>query len=150
MEIERLTEADLDALGALYRQFRGEEADAERMRETFRRLSENPDYLFLTAREDGRLVGSVLGIICEELYGDCRPFLVVEDVIVDEAHRRKGIGSALMREIERWGFDRGCSYILLVTDAARTDARRFYGALGYDPDAYRGFKKYFGASASKG
>jgi hypothetical protein len=33
-----------------------------------------------------------MGILCEELYGQCRPFMAVEDVIVDQAHRRRGIG----------------------------------------------------------
>ena len=53
------------------------------MRATFRRLKDRPDYVFLGAKTDGRLVGSVLGIVCEELYGQCVPFMVVEDVIVD-------------------------------------------------------------------
>jgi len=141
MQIDRLSEADLEPLAALYKQFWGEESSLDKMRATFARLRTDRDYVFLAAKVDGRLVGSVMGIACEELYGQCRPFMVVEDVIVDRAHRRKGIGTALMRELERRAADRGCSYIIFVTESDRVDAVRFYGSLGYSPDAHKGFKK---------
>ncbi|MCU0982720.1 MAG: GNAT family N-acetyltransferase [Pirellulaceae bacterium] len=141
MEIGRLTENDLPALAELYRQFWGEGSCLERMRATFQRLKDDPDYVFLAAKSDQRLVGSVLGIVCEELYGNCIPFMVVEDVIVDKARRREGIGSALMCELEKYAVERNCGYTLFVTESERIDAQRFYESLGYKPDAYKGFKK---------
>ena len=141
MEILRLAEDDLAALAGLYKQFWGEDSCLEKMKATFRRLKDRPDYIFLAAKNDGRLVGSVLGIVCEELYGDCVPFMVVEDVIVDAEWRRKGIGSALMSELERLATELNCGYVIFVTEVERTDAQRFYESLGYRPDAYRGFKK---------
>lgn len=141
MEIGRLTEHDLAALAGLYQQFWGDDSCLEKMRTTFRRLNDSPNYIFLAARSDGRLVGSAMGIVCEELYGDCRPFMVIEDVIVGKDRRREGIGSALMGELEKYVVERNCGYIIFVTEAERTDAQRFYESLGYQPDAYRGFKK---------
>ncbi len=47
-------------------------------------------HILLAAEDGGRLVGSVMGVVCEELYGDGRPFLVVENLIVDKEQRRKG------------------------------------------------------------
>jgi len=141
VEILRLAEDDLAALAGLYKQFWGEDSCLEKMKATFRRLKDRPDYIFLAAKNDGRLVGSVLGIVCEELYGDCVPFMVVEDVIVDAEWRRKGIGSALMSELERLATELNCGYVIFVTEVERTDAQRFYESLGYRPDAYRGFKK---------
>jgi len=85
-----------------------------------------------------------MGIVCEELYGECRPFMVVEDVIVDQNHRRQGIGSLLMRELERRAIVRDCAYIIFVTEQDRTTAHAFYASLGYSPDKYRGFKKRLG------
>jgi ribosomal protein S18 acetylase RimI-like enzyme len=90
-----------------------------------------------------------MGVICEELYGDCRPFLVIEDVVVDKTFQRTGIGSALMREIEIRAVARNCNYILFVTESKRTDAVSFYQSLGYSPDAHRGFKKRLGKQAKK-
>lgn len=141
MKLGPLTEADLEDLAGLYRQFWNEDSDLERMRAVFRRLKDNPGYIFLGARRGGRLVGSVMGVVCEELYGDCKPFMVAEDVVVDKAHRRSGIGTALMRELERCAAAAGCRTLLLVTEVYRADAVGFYESLGYRSDPYKGFKK---------
>ncbi|MEX1328509.1 MAG: GNAT family N-acetyltransferase [Desulfobacterales bacterium] len=65
------------------------------MQAIFQRLEKNPNYILLGADQQNHLVGSVMGIICEELYGDCRSFKVVEDVIVDKHQRRLEIGSSI-------------------------------------------------------
>lgn len=149
MEISELTESDLEPLAGLYKQFWGEASSLEKMQATFRRLSKNPYYIFLGAKQEGDLVGSVMGIVCEELYGECKPFMLIEDVIVDKSQRRKGVGSRLMRELERRAIDHGCAYIIFVTEQNRTGAHRFYRALGYGSDAYKGFKKRFEADEQR-
>ena len=136
-----MTEDDLESLAGIYKQFWEEDSCRDKMRASFRKLSKNPNYLFLGAKHNGRLVGSAMGIICEELYGECKPFMVIEDVIVDRSHRRKGIGAELMVELERRAVERGCAYIILVTDQDRADAHRFYQSLGYNGEKYKGFKK---------
>jgi GNAT superfamily N-acetyltransferase len=144
MKVTELIESDLEALAGLYKQFWGEDSSLEKMHATFQSLRTNPNYIFLVARRDGRLAGSVMGIVCEELYGECKPFMVVEDVIVDQNHRRQGVGSLLMRELERLAISRDCAYIIFVTEQDRTTAHQFYESLGYNPDKYRGFKKRLG------
>ena len=141
MEIRKLIEDDLVSLAVLYKQFWGEESSLDKMRATFQRLKRNPNYILLVADQQNNLVGSVMGIICEELYGDCKPFMVVEDVIVDRDQRRLGIASSLMRELEKCAVKQNCSYIIFVTESERTEAHRFYESLGYRSDAYKGFKK---------
>jgi GNAT superfamily N-acetyltransferase len=101
-----------------------------KMRSAFSRIITNQAYILLAAKHHGRLSGFVMGIICEELYGDCRPFMVVEDLIVDNHRRRDGIGSALMRELEKIAVGHGCCQIIFVTEADRTEAHRFYASLG--------------------
>jgi len=144
MLIRRLETEDLPALAHLYMQFWNEKSFLEKMRETFARLRGNPDYVFLVADMDEDVVGSLMGVVCEELYGECRPFMVIEDVIVDREFRQQGIGTALMRAIEEQAVSRDCNYIIFVSERERTDALPFYRSLGYEPDSYRGFKKRLG------
>lgn len=141
MEIRKLIEDDLVSLAVLYQQFWDEVSSLEKMRATFQRLKRNPNYILLVADQQNNLVGSVMGIICEELYGDCKPFMVVEDVIVDKRQRRLGIASSLMKELERCASENNCNYIIFVTESERTEAHRFYESIGYKSDAYKGFKK---------
>ena len=145
MEITRLTEYDLSALAEIFKQFWGEKSSLEKMRLTFSKIATNPSYILLAAKQNDRLVGFVMGIICEELYGDCKPFMVVEDLIIDKNHRRHGVGSALMRELEKYAVDHDCCQIIFVTEADRTEAHRFYKSLGYEFELYKEFKKRVGS-----
>ncbi len=146
MNIQRLTDDDLTPLAEMFQQFWGEKSSLERMRKTFSRLAANPAYILLAAKQNDRLAGFAMGIICEELYGNCKPFMVIEDLIVDSAQRRGGIGSALMRELEKCARNHDCCQIIFVTEADRTQAYRFYRSLGYESEPYKGFKKQIGRS----
>jgi ribosomal protein S18 acetylase RimI-like enzyme len=145
MKIERLTEYDLPALAEMFRQFWGEKSSPEKMGSTFSRLATNPAYILLAAKHNDRLVGFAMGIICEDLYGECKPFMVIEDLIVDKNQRRNGVGSALMRELEKCAIDHDCCQIIFVTEANRAEAHRFYRSLGYEFKSYKGFKKRMGS-----
>jgi len=141
LKITKLKEQDLLPLGELFKQFRGEDSSLEKMRASFPRLSENPAYILLAAKKGESLVGFPMGVACEELYGDCRPFMVIEDLVVDENHRRSGTGSALMLELEKFARAKDCCQILFVTEADRTEAHQFYQSLGYPFEPRKGFKK---------
>jgi ribosomal protein S18 acetylase RimI-like enzyme len=141
MKIRKIKESDLAGLALLYRGFWNEESSIPRMKSVWRKIKDNPNYLILNAVDGGEIIGTVLSVICEELYGACNPFAVVEDLIVAEACRRQGIGSALMRELERRLIKRNCSQIILVTEANRSDAQRFYESLGFTKGTHRGYKK---------
>jgi len=132
---------DMDALAQLYYQFWEEESDTAKMRDKLLQLQKNDAYIMLGAADGDMLVGSVMGIICEELYGDCRPFLVVENMMVDSGHRQKGVGKALFAQLEKMAKDRGCAQNILVTKADRKNACGFYESIGFHPTANKGYKK---------
>lgn len=141
MIIRDMIEDDIPELAALYRQFWNEQSDPGKMREVFSKEIQSGAYILLSAVHSGHLIGSVMGIVCCELYGNCLPFLVVEDMVVDTAAQRKGIGRALLEELEARAKAKGCSQIILVTETSRTGACRFYEAMGYNPDINKGYKK---------
>jgi GNAT superfamily N-acetyltransferase len=132
---------DIPQLAQLYNQFWDEETSCmEAMYSKFETLREKETHILLSAVENNQLVGTVMGVICEELYGECKAFLVLENLIVDRRYRSKGVGKALVSELERRAAGK-CAQIILVTEADRVDACRFYEAVGYNPNTHRGFKK---------
>lgn len=137
----RLKKDDLPTLASLYKQFWNEDSNVGAMIAQFDQMSSEGNYILLGAFEEGCLVGSVMGIICRDLYGDCQPFMVLENFIVDKPFRGKSIGKSLMAEIEKIAFELNCNYIMLITDTQRTDARAFYHSAGYSPHTHIGFKK---------
>ncbi len=140
--VERVAESDADGLAALLEELSGEPVNRILMRAELAALLNDPAYVLLGARTGGILTGTAMGIVCRDLVGECRPFMVVENVIVSAAHRGGGAGRALMNELEREAGRRGCLYINIVSSMHRTGAHRFYESLGYPGDAARGFRKF--------
>ncbi len=141
MIVRDMEKDDIPQLAQLYNQFWDEEtSQVEGMYRKLDKLQGNGTYILLSAVKDNRLVGTVMGVICEELYGECKAFLVLENLIVDKAYRNQGVGKALVAELERRVAGK-CTQVILVTEADRDDALKFYESVGYKSDTHRGFKK---------
>ena len=142
MLIREMIFEDIPRLAEIYSQFwnTGNSSNVSKMKAVFPELQKRDSYIILSAVEENELIGSVMGIVCDELYGECRPFLVLENLIVDKQHRRKGAARLLLAEMEKRAKKRGCWQIILVTEANRNDAYEFYKANGFQLDN-AGFKK---------
>ena len=143
IRITTISEADLTDLSRLYGLLFPTTTPLIRIQQAFLEINRNPGYLLLGAKAGNRLVGSAMGVICASLCADCRPFLVIENVIVRPDSRDKGIGKALLRELEFQAAARNCCCAILVSSIGREYAHPFYRSLGYNMDDYRGFKKHF-------
>jgi len=141
IEIKILLENDLKPLAKLYKQFWNEDSNSEKMKIKYKELENNPNYIFLCAIIDKIVVGSVMGIVCEELYGECRPYMLMEDLVVDKEYGRMGIGKSLMNELEKIAKKRDCYQMLFITDTDRRNAVSFYESLGFDSKTHIGFKR---------
>ncbi|WP_022667776.1 GNAT family N-acetyltransferase [Desulfospira joergensenii] len=144
MNISEVQPADLEPLSRLYQQLIPNDVSLEKMKKIFERNRDNKNHIVLAAKEQGTLVGSLLASITEMFFGQCRSFMVIEDFVVDESRRGKGIGKALMKEAERIAAQRDVSYIMLITDSIREDSCRFYHGIGYQSEGYCAFKKHLG------
>jgi len=140
MLIRKLREKDLPQLAKLYAQFWNEESDVSKMKESLDLIEKERNHIILVAEEDGTLLGSVMGVVCRELYGDCKPFMVIENMIVNKTSRGKGIGTKLIAELEALAKKRECTQMILVTEKNRADACGFYESYGFQTDT-TGYKK---------
>ncbi|WP_088186948.1 GNAT family N-acetyltransferase [Desulfosporosinus sp. FKA] len=141
MIIREMVADDISDLAKLYTQFWSEESCVKTMHKQFVKFQKNNSHILLSAIENNELIGSVMGVICEELYGDCKPFLVLENMIVDKEYRNQGVGKALISELEEIAATRNCSQVILVTESNRIDACKFYESAGYSPRTHNGYKK---------
>lgn len=140
MEIGRIRESDLPAIGRLHVHFWGEPSDPRVMADTLARLSGDRDHCLLAARVDGACIGTATGVVCRGLYGGSDAYLVIEDVVVDPANRRRGVATALLQELERFAHENSCSQVILLTESSRQDAVALYGSCGFE-QRWLGFKK---------
>lgn len=142
IEIKPIAAEHLPALAGLYEELMEEPARLDRLTAAFDAIERDPRYILLGAFAAGELAGSIMGIVCQDLVGECRPFMVIENVIVSSRHQRMGIGKTLMSFIETAARERGCSYIILVSGARRKAAHQMYAALGYRDEPVEGYRKY--------
>jgi ribosomal protein S18 acetylase RimI-like enzyme len=84
--------------------------------------------------------GQLLGLVHVQVFDTpSEPQMVqrrrghVEDLVVDAAYRRTGIGRALMAAAEEWCRDRGAFQLVLTVWTGNEEAERFYAELGYRP-----------------
>ncbi|HWR42935.1 GNAT family N-acetyltransferase [Sporomusa sp.] len=143
LAISSMSSSDLGELAALYEELTGRKTNMVLMESLFKKITDNTDYILIGARDkEQRLVGSVMGIVCADIVGECQPFLVLENVIVSEKCRRQGIGRKLIQYIENCARERNCYYIMLVSLIKRKEAHEFYEANGYKSGVVQGYKKY--------
>ena len=102
-------------------------------------LQNNEDYYIAVAREENTILATATGICCHGLGGN---FLVIEDVVVDESLRGKGIGTKLMAQLDSFAVSKNCIYAILVSSGFRKNAHRFYEKNGFTEDV-RGFRKSY-------
>jgi GNAT superfamily N-acetyltransferase len=90
-------------------------------------LADDRHHLFL-AYEDGHPVGFVSGV--ELTHPDKGTEMLLYELSVDDAHRRKGIGHALVRVLGALALERGCYGMFVLTDDGNDPALATYAADG--------------------
>ncbi len=69
-----------------------------------------------------------------------RSYALIENVVTDEAHRRKGYGEALLKQVIANAIESGCYKVMLMT--GRDDSvHEFYQRCGFEKDSKTAFIK---------
>jgi len=92
-------------------------------------LVTSPATVVFVARDDGAIVGS-LTLVVFPIPTGLRAW--IEDVVVDEAARGKGVGEALTNAAIEESRRRGVRSIDLTTRPSREAANRLYARLGFE------------------
>jgi GNAT superfamily N-acetyltransferase len=107
----------------------GYDADPSELKERLARILTRSDQRFLVAEVDGRPVGWLHAAVWEVI--ETAAFVVIGGLVVDRAHRGRGIGRLLMEHAESWARTQHCSIVRLWSTSSRTRAHRFYEGLGH-------------------
>lgn len=93
--IKPIESSDLEAYAALCNELFGAKTNMTQLEKMLKKINTNPDYILIGAKDDNnQLLGSVMSITCIDTVGECRPFMVLENLIVSKKSRRHGIGKA--------------------------------------------------------
>lgn len=140
------TTRDIAGLQALYLALHPGDGDMEAnlFGQLLASIQTNPGrqiYVLEETGEHGVLQGTVDVFMMENLSRGGRPWIGIENFVVDPARRRQGLGSAILQAIVDLAVDRGAYKIQLISANRRMAAHEVYERLGFDADV-RGFRKY--------
>jgi GNAT superfamily N-acetyltransferase len=97
----------------------------------FAEIEADPRQQLFVVEAGGLVVGTACLIIVPNLSRQGTPYALVENVVVDEAHRSAGHGELLMRHAIAEARRARCYKIALTSNKQRADAYRFYQRLGF-------------------
>ena len=140
-EIRRANAKDADAIAKLYREL-NTLSEPSVLPEHIAELATSETTYLWVCDDEGEILATALLCLCQDVMYQRQPFALVENVVVSADYKREGIGKSLMDYIEDFCLQKDCSKIMLQTSNENRDARDFYTAMGYDPDAKIGFIKY--------
>lgn len=91
---------------------------------------------------DQTLCATALLTICSDVMYGTQPFGVVENIVVSQSMRGRGVGRLLLEVVEGLAGTHRCTKLMLLSSRARVDAHGFFRRCGFTSDAKLGFVKY--------
>lgn len=128
VRIRAMRPEDAEAVARLSAEL-GYPSRAEEVIRRLGRLARQPGHAVFVAERGGEAVGWAHA--CGVLRLSTDGYVEIGSIVVDAAHRRAGVGEALVRACEDWGVDAGYARLRLRSGLHRDGAHAFYERLGY-------------------
>lgn len=106
--------------------------DADKQRNGLAIMLEHSNAVVFVAEQEGRVIGMCTGqLTISTAEGGFS--LLVEDVVVTESWRGKGVGTRLLNGLETWAFEKKVSRFQLLADSSNTVGLTFYEKRNWQP-----------------
>jgi len=96
------------------------------------RLGRREHFLGLV-KPGGRVIGMITASLQTSPVFHLKPRAMIENVVVDQDYRRRGIGRALVAAALAWCNERQVAYIELMVATGNPAGQRFWQACGFEP-----------------
>jgi GNAT superfamily N-acetyltransferase len=135
--------ADLPALLRLYGQLGGPDAlpGLDTAARALAAIGAQPGMRLLVAEQGGQVAGTVTLVVVPNITHFAKPWAQVENMVVEETHRTKGVGRLLLDRCMELAREAGCYKVQLQSANQRDGAHRFYERYGFAPSSV-GFRLY--------
>ncbi len=119
-----------------YLEFAGSQLDEAITQETWARIhTANASLICRLAERDAHIVGFALCVLHEGTWVT-EPLCYLEDLYVDQRSRGKGVGRALIEDLQREGREKGWAKVYWVT-RTHNPARKLYEQIATQDDIVR-------------
>jgi len=137
------TPADLSAILALYTHLNPDDPQAEYpvAQAAWEALLASPLVKVFVAEIENTIVSSCTIAIVPNITRGVRPYALIENVVTHAAHRRKGLGHAVLAAALAAAWAANSYKVMLATGSRNAETLRFYERAGFQ----RGGKTFFEA-----
>jgi predicted N-acetyltransferase YhbS len=142
VEIRNARRADFSAVLKILSQMHEDAPFDEVLSEiAFSEILELPSRVMLVAVDNEVVVATLDLFVMANMTRGGRPWAGIENLVVDVAHRRAGIGKALMDVAVDLAQGQGCYKLQLVSHQTRSAAHDLYRQVGFDAPVH-GYRRY--------
>jgi GNAT superfamily N-acetyltransferase len=135
MIIRPAGEDDYPALMALCNAFKETDMFSQPGNDSFQVIMDNDNSYILVAEEDDKLFGFITASI-RFVVRYSKPMMQVEELFVNAASRKKGVGRQLIQTAEKIASEKDCERIYIESGYRHEVAHKFYEKNGYDNQGY--------------
>jgi GNAT superfamily N-acetyltransferase len=102
---------------------------------TFEQILGSPGLHIFVLEFDGKIVATTYLNVVPNLTRAASPYAVIENVVVEESLRGRGVGKQIMADTLQAAWQAGCYKAMLMTGSRKPATHAFYRACGFSPDA---------------
>ncbi|MFB0536687.1 MAG: N-acetyltransferase family protein [Anaerolineae bacterium] len=106
----------------------------EQIEESLRKMADSDNYQVLLAEDEGQVVG-LLSLSFRHTLFHPAPSALIDELVVERGHRRRGVGQQLMAEAIERCRAAGCCEIEVSTERSNEAAQKFYRQHGFSHEA---------------
>lgn len=132
--IREITNADFDGLMTLYMQLHGNPfpEKSDEVMALWEGILADPSHHIIVAEEDEKIVSSCVCVIIPNLTHGQRPYAFIENVVTDEAYRKRGLATACLDFAKEIAQKENCYKMMLLTGSKSESTLNFYERAGYN------------------
>ncbi len=132
--IREIISADFDGLMRLYTQLHGNPIPEKtpEVKALWDNILADKNHHIIVAEENGKILSSCVCVIVPNLTHGQRPYALIENVVTDEKHRKKGLATACLDYAKALAEKENCYKMMLLTGSKEEETLNFYRKAGYN------------------
>ena len=140
MRIREATMGDSAVIAQLMTQlieasgYESRQVPPEQIENNLRKMADSDVYQVLLAEDEGQVVG-LLSLSFRHTLFHPAPSALIDELVVEQGHRRRGVGRQLMAEAIERCRAAGCCEIEVSTEQSNKAAQKFYRQHGFSHEA---------------
>lgn len=134
MEVREIREEELSDLLTLYCQLHNNTMPEmkDSLLSLWKQITEDKNHHIIVGLVDNRIISSCVVVIIPNLTHNQQPYALIENVITDEKHRKKGYATKVLNYAKDIALKENCYKIMLMTGSKEESTLNFYEKAGYN------------------